>query len=156
MTRSRGRVQPLPLTAMPKRTAALSEDEESVYAASVVDSGSDEYEPDDVPRPRRTVGRQSHGKSRRVAVKASEASTGSTVRTQHASARHSISSADAQTLVTALLAWYAGVHAARGMPWRKPFDRTWTTEERSQRAYEVSSITLNLCTRLTITSGLGI
>ncbi|KAI0634857.1 DNA glycosylase [Trametes polyzona] len=37
----------------------------------------------------------------------------------------------------ALLQWYDGVHAARGMPWRKPYQHSWGTEEKAQRAYEV-------------------
>ena len=36
-----------------------------------------------------------------------------------------------------LLAWYATVHQNRGMPWRKPFNLSWTRAERAQRAYEV-------------------
>ena len=39
----------------------------------------------------------------------------------------------------ALSEWYEGVHASRGMPWRKPFDRSWDAEQRAQRAYEVRS-----------------
>ena len=46
---------------------------------------------------------------------------------------------DAKTIRTALLGWYAGVHEARGMPWRKPFDPSLDAKGRSQRAYEVSS-----------------
>ena len=42
-----------------------------------------------------------------------------------------------EPLRNALLAWYEGVHAARGMPWRKPFDPNWDAEQRAQRAYEV-------------------
>lgn len=37
----------------------------------------------------------------------------------------------------ALLQWYSGVHAVRGMPWRKPYDQTLSPDARSQRAYEV-------------------
>lgn len=40
----------------------------------------------------------------------------------------------------ALLRWYAGVHASRGMPWRKPFDPLQGPEERAQRAYEVLTV----------------
>ncbi|KAG5654571.1 hypothetical protein H0H81_000096 [Sphagnurus paluster] len=38
---------------------------------------------------------------------------------------------------TALLQWYAGVHASRGMPWRKPYNPLLGPDERAQRAYEV-------------------
>ncbi|CDO75732.1 hypothetical protein BN946_scf184921.g8 [Trametes cinnabarina] len=37
----------------------------------------------------------------------------------------------------ALLEWYDGVHAVRGMPWRKPYQHSWNAEEKAQRAYEV-------------------
>jgi len=40
----------------------------------------------------------------------------------------------------ALLQWYTGVHASRGMPWRKPYDPSLGPEERAQRAYEVSPL----------------
>ena len=40
----------------------------------------------------------------------------------------------------ALSEWYEGVHASRGMPWRKPFDHSWDAEQRAQRAYEVCSL----------------
>jgi hypothetical protein len=36
-----------------------------------------------------------------------------------------------------LLEWYSGVHEARGMPWRKPFDPSLGVDARAQRAYEV-------------------
>jgi A/G-specific adenine glycosylase len=57
------------------------------------------------------------------------------------SARHPVSThviAKAEPLREALLCWYAGVHEARGMPWRKPYDPTFGPEERAQRAYEAS------------------
>ena len=44
----------------------------------------------------------------------------------------------------ALLDWYGGVHASRGMPWRKPFDPTWSQEQKAQRAYEVNPPILTL------------
>jgi A/G-specific adenine glycosylase len=37
----------------------------------------------------------------------------------------------------ALLQWFAGVHDAREMPWRKPFNPNLSPERRNQRAYEV-------------------
>lgn len=40
----------------------------------------------------------------------------------------------------ALLSWYSGVHATRGMPWRKPFDPSHGNEARAQRAYEVTIV----------------
>ncbi|KAI0777223.1 DNA glycosylase [Trametes elegans] len=53
----------------------------------------------------------------------------------HSSALHVLSSPEPPR--QALLKWYDGVHAARGMPWRKPFQHSWDAEERAQRAYEV-------------------
>lgn len=53
---------------------------------------------------------------------------------------HSISShviTDPAPLGKALLAWYAGVHEVRGMPWRKPYDAALDRDQRAQRAYEV-------------------
>ncbi|TBU47064.1 DNA glycosylase [Dichomitus squalens] len=45
--------------------------------------------------------------------------------------------AHAAPLREALLEWYEGVHASRGMPWRKPFEHSWDAEQKAQRAYEV-------------------
>ncbi|GJE93754.1 DNA glycosylase [Phanerochaete sordida] len=53
----------------------------------------------------------------------------------HPVSRHII--ADAAPMQSALLEWYAGVHEARGMPWRKPYDPTLGPDDRAQRAYEV-------------------
>ncbi|KAH8101827.1 DNA glycosylase [Cristinia sonorae] len=55
----------------------------------------------------------------------------------HASSTHTISSTQARSIRTALLAWYDTVHEVRGMPWRKPFDHSWSAEQQAQRAYEV-------------------
>ena len=53
----------------------------------------------------------------------------------HPRSFHDMQSPD--TVRAALLQWYAGVHASRGMPWRKPHDPSQGAEERAQRAYEV-------------------
>ncbi|KAI8986706.1 DNA glycosylase [Trametes punicea] len=53
----------------------------------------------------------------------------------HAVSLHSITSPELPR--RALLEWYDGVHAARGMPWRKPYQHSWSAEEKAQRAYEV-------------------
>ncbi|KAJ8488849.1 hypothetical protein ONZ51_g3283 [Trametes cubensis] len=53
----------------------------------------------------------------------------------HTMQSHVLCSPDASR--QALLRWYDGVHAVRGMPWRKPYQHSWTTEEKAQRAYEV-------------------
>ena len=57
---------------------------------------------------------------------------------RHPTSTHVIT--DPVPLRKALLAWYATVHEARGMPWRKPFDPSFGPEERAQRAYEVRSL----------------
>ncbi|KAI0674510.1 DNA glycosylase [Trametes maxima] len=53
----------------------------------------------------------------------------------HAVALHNLSNPESPR--EALLKWYDGVHTARGMPWRKPFQQSWNAEEKAQRAYEV-------------------
>ncbi|KAF9459761.1 DNA glycosylase [Collybia nuda] len=53
----------------------------------------------------------------------------------HPRSSHDIQSPSAIRL--GLLRWYTGVHASRGMPWRKPYDPSQGPEERAQRAYEV-------------------
>ncbi|KAK0233868.1 DNA glycosylase [Armillaria fumosa] len=53
----------------------------------------------------------------------------------HSKSQHAISNAD--EICDALLRWYSGVHATRGMPWRKEYDPNLGREERAQRAYEV-------------------
>ncbi|KAI9459169.1 DNA glycosylase [Lactarius psammicola] len=96
------------------------------------DSSSSEFEP--IP--------SSNKKSRRkrplVARKAP--SGGQTVvletyDTPHALSQHLIPSPD--LMRPPLLEWYSQVHAARGMPWRKPFDPSLGADARAQRAYEV-------------------
>lgn len=54
----------------------------------------------------------------------------------HSVTRHAIGARSAP-MQGALLAWFEGVHDARGMPWRKPFDALADADARSQRAYEV-------------------
>lgn len=63
----------------------------------------------------------------------------------HSRSSHDIQSSSLVRL--ALLRWYAGVHASRGMPWRKPYDPSQGPEERAQRAYEVgfTSKYLEIC-----------
>lgn len=57
--------------------------------------------------------------------------------TPHGPSMHIVS--DVEPLREALLGWYSKVHETRGMPWRKPYDPSLGPEERSQRAYEVST-----------------
>ncbi|PBL00334.1 DNA glycosylase [Armillaria gallica] len=53
----------------------------------------------------------------------------------HSKSQHVIGNAD--EICDALLRWYSGVHATRGMPWRKEYDPNLGPEDRAQRAYEV-------------------
>ncbi|KAK0199093.1 DNA glycosylase [Armillaria mellea] len=53
----------------------------------------------------------------------------------HSKSQHIISNVD--EICDALLRWYSGTHATRGMPWRKEYDPNLGREERAQRAYEV-------------------
>ena len=63
--------------------------------------------------------------------------------TPHSTSRHLISSPG--PMRASLLEWYAGVHEARGMPWRKPFDPSLDADARAQRAYEVRLPVSRLC-----------
>ncbi|KAI0318077.1 DNA glycosylase [Amylostereum chailletii] len=53
----------------------------------------------------------------------------------HPASRHLIQ--NSAPIQDALLSWFVTVHDVRGMPWRKRFDASLTTEQRAQRAYEV-------------------
>ncbi|KAF9523248.1 DNA glycosylase [Crepidotus variabilis] len=53
----------------------------------------------------------------------------------HPKSLHTVQSSPAMRL--SLLKWYRGVHDARGMPWRKPYDPLLGRADRAQRAYEV-------------------
>ncbi|PSR78617.1 hypothetical protein PHLCEN_2v7364 [Hermanssonia centrifuga] len=55
----------------------------------------------------------------------------------HSASTHKIS--DQVSMRKELLKWYDGVHESRGMPWRKPYNHSFTSEERAQRAYEAAS-----------------
>lgn len=98
-------------------------------------------------RPRKVnVGRKPQQRTKRETKKRDPSDTEymddsavlSSVATQsspHPVAMHVIS--QARPLREGLLDWYAGVHASRGMPWRKPYDGSWDAEQKAQRAYEV-------------------
>lgn len=53
----------------------------------------------------------------------------------HSRSSHNIQSPD--SIRVALLRWYAGVYASRGMPWRKLCDPSEGVSGRAQRAYKV-------------------
>jgi A/G-specific adenine glycosylase len=120
-----------------------SDDEGSTYAASAAGSESDAYEPEtntsrsQRAKPNTIRGHRAQSKAAATPARAAVVSASDTVAIPHPVTRHTLSSDDAEAIAISLLAWYAGVHAARGMPWRKPFNPGWTAEERGQRAYEV-------------------
>lgn len=53
----------------------------------------------------------------------------------HSASRHSVEPVKA--CLPELLDWYGRVKHSRGMPWRKDFNASLSTEEETQRAYEV-------------------
>ncbi|KAI0688384.1 DNA glycosylase [Cytidiella melzeri] len=57
------------------------------------------------------------------------------IASSHPTSIHVIS--DPAPLRESLLAWYAGVHEHRGMPWRRPYNAALDRDQRAQRAYEV-------------------
>lgn len=117
---------------MAKRTR-VDDDEESDYEG--------EYQSDvsfTLPSKRRrakstTARKQQPKKKAKALAGAAVELAGDTEK--HPVSKHVIS--NAAPLHSALLEWYGGVHEARGMPWRKPYDPTFGPEERAQRAYEV-------------------
>lgn len=116
---------------MGKRKAQLDSDS-CGSSASNIDS-SDEYEPEtrSLPLKRRNTAK----KKTRVDHPVQVAVTLYSGVAHHSGGNHIIK--DPASIRVALLQWYSGVHAARGMPWRKPYDDTLSKQERAQRAYEV-------------------
>jgi hypothetical protein len=123
---------------MPKRRASEDEDD-SEYSAASAGSDNDTYVADKrTSKKQRKTATGGTAARRAPTAKASEsAASSSTQALVHASTTHVLSDEDAEGAASALLDWFAGVYDARGMPWRKRFDPTWTAEQRGQRAYEV-------------------
>ncbi|EIN08854.1 DNA glycosylase [Punctularia strigosozonata HHB-11173 SS5] len=97
-------------------------------------SDSEEYRP--TKRRRTTNGLQrTTPKTKKAAASHAESTSDIDAASTHGVSRHSIKYPE--RLEEALLQWYGTVHAARGMPWRKPYNASWTPEEKAQRAYEV-------------------
>ncbi|KAH9941170.1 DNA glycosylase [Epithele typhae] len=120
--------------------------------AAVVDSDSDfdaSYEPrgtrddassggedeDDWRPSRSTKGAARTLKKKGKGGKSGDASNAQRFACTHPASLHVLDRPVA--LREALLDWYEGVHAMRGMPWRKPFNPQWDGEQKAQRAYEV-------------------
>lgn len=124
---------------MPRKRAQQSDDDYS-------DLSDEAYEPEASQAPARRDKKQQKKivkKRRRTSSivedvsKSSERDTSSAgSMNSHRVSVHNIT--DPEPLRNALLGWYVGVHASRGMPWRKPYDPSLNDEQRSQRAYEVS------------------
>jgi A/G-specific adenine glycosylase len=118
---------------MAKRKAPSARDDSSDSYQDASDA-SDVYE----PARARTVTKRAapRKKAKRAAENEVDEDTPVLNIPAHSSARHTVR-AQRDAVQGALLAWYATVHNARNMPWRKPFDARATPEERAHRAYEV-------------------
>ncbi|KAL1943815.1 hypothetical protein VTO73DRAFT_3633 [Trametes versicolor] len=113
-----------------KRKAELS-DSSSEYE----DASSDQKKPRRAVKARKTQ-TKTQGKRRGKADASNDAESGEMLPVRpHAAAMHLLASPGPSR--EALLQWYDGVHAVRGMPWRKPYQDSWDAEEKAQRAYEV-------------------
>ncbi|KAH6909645.1 A/G-specific adenine DNA glycosylase [Coprinopsis sp. MPI-PUGE-AT-0042] len=118
----------------PKRRKADPESDDDWNASAGAGSGeeSDYAEPSSRAESRKTRVKSTPAapKRRKVEKSASEVHLPS-----HPASTHIVSKAP--EIRVALLKWFDTVRDARGMPWRKPFDRSHTREQFSQRAYEV-------------------
>jgi A/G-specific adenine glycosylase len=122
---------------MPKRRT--SKDDDGDFSAEDAGSGSDSYAPDTrKPKKQRKTASGDKSALRRGATSSTSADSAPSTAVKHDVSRHSLNEEEAEGAATDLLNWFAGVHEARGMPWRKPFNPKWTVEERGQRAYEAS------------------
>ncbi|KAH6900898.1 A/G-specific adenine DNA glycosylase [Coprinopsis sp. MPI-PUGE-AT-0042] len=118
----------------PKRRKADPESDDDWNASAGAGSGeeSDYAEPSSRAASRKTRVKSTPAapKRRKVEKSASEGHLPS-----HPVSTHIVSKAP--EIRVALLKWFDTVRDARGMPWRKPFDRSHSREQSSQRAYEV-------------------
>ena len=98
------------------------------------DSSASEFEP--IPSSNKRARRRRPLAARKApSARQTDSEALETYDTPHSLSQHLISSPDLMRLP--LLEWYSLVHAARGMPWRKPFDSSLDRDARAQRAYEV-------------------
>ncbi|EFI26765.1 A/G-specific adenine DNA glycosylase [Coprinopsis cinerea okayama7 len=126
-----------------RRLKAQADLDDDDYQSGGHESSEDCYDPSDASssrkaRNKRVASRKSAPKRRKVADSAIEAAggeLGELTAWKHSRAMHRISKPE--ELRKALLEWFDTVRDKRGMPWRKPFDRTFTREQLAQRAYEV-------------------
>jgi A/G-specific adenine glycosylase len=129
-----------------KVATATSDDEGSTYGSSAAaPSDSDDYEPEPKPptaKARRVGSATVRGRARKTVSTrvppTTTATTSAKTDIPHGVMRHVLAAANAETIASTLLTWFATVCTIRGMPWRKPYDPTLSADERSQRAYEVS------------------
>jgi A/G-specific adenine glycosylase len=129
----------LQFRVMGKRKIVLSDSE---YASSSVeDLGHESYAP--TRKAKTPSGRQPIKKKTKHVSDPSTTAMGSSkggpkprnVALPHPKSTHRIESPG--PIRVALLHWYSGVQASRGMPWRKPYNPSLEPEQRAQRAYEV-------------------
>ena len=133
----------LRLSVMGKRKIVHSDSEDS--SGSVGEFDDQSYAPILKARTKTPSGRQPIKKKTKhiydsdlPTIRSSNDSANPTITPPHPISTHVI---DSPGLIrAALLQWYTGVHASRGMPWRKPYDPSLGPEERAQRAYEVSPL----------------
>lgn len=131
---------------MPKRRVSVSSDADF----SAVSASASESDYDDVRRPigkaaarKPTANSAPHVRKARKALAPPKDPTTSGSTDSQASnceGRHVFSSDTSETIAGSLLTWFDGVHASRGMPWRKKFNPAWNADERGQRAYEVRPV----------------
>jgi A/G-specific adenine glycosylase len=109
--------------------------EKRSYSSSDVDDS--DYAEDCRPRKRtKASAATAKGKRRAEPEESDSLERGDTdAQVQHPKSLHDLR--HVRDIREALLRWFAGVHDAREMPWRKRFNPNLSIEERNQRAYEV-------------------
>lgn len=103
------------------------------------DAQSRSSTPDSLQRTRRRVKDTPRARNppTRTQKPTTDATRNASLRCPHPISLHVLTDVDAHEMRTALLAWFAGVHDLRCMPWRKAYNPALGPEERAQRAYEV-------------------
>ena len=135
---------------MARKRKAANLDSDSDYEDASYEPQTVKDEDEDDWKPATSAKTKGKSKKRRVRsqddvlMNESEGDTAETAQAcPHAASVHVLSSPESPR--EALLKWYEGVHASRGMPWRKPYNHAWDPEQKGQRAYEVSSFPSGLC-----------
>ena len=128
-----------------KRKAELvvdSSDDDASYEPKKARQDDDDWKPQKKSKATTKVAGKGKGKTGRGTSNAEymeEAGIDSAQSDPHPVSLHVMTRPE--PLREAILEWYEGVHASRGMPWRKPYDPSWNAEQKAQRAYEVGEDT---------------